>query len=255
MPDPWISSKIIVAELCHVSSFVFIGVGNHSNEYKRRLIGGELGKIFFWDNHRVAGGERDFIGSQVLVGSETPPLFRSRLTFGLQRLKGRIEKVGPLLSSIVAARAVIAQQFNVVDDHERWGFTDVAERDIRINGISSTRWLIGKSQILNNNIGSLIFGEQTACDSGLPYPNADGAYGSYDEPTSKVGNLFVRFDLRTLELMLLILTCTFGCLFWVNYCGKNESVSIVREWVVSVTLFGFGQFFIYLLCERILQCK
>jgi hypothetical protein len=87
-------------------------------------------------------------------------------------------------------------------------------------------------------------------DSSLPYSDACPTKSPNDQQPGKPDQIFVGFDLRTCELVLLILASATGCLFWVLWGVKNDSISLTMG-MGCVSLFLIGQLAVYLLCRRI----
>jgi hypothetical protein len=86
--------------------------------------------------------------------------------------------------------------------------------------------------------------------SSLPYAYADSAKGSDHQGSRKPRQPLIGLDLRSCELMLLILASLSGCLYWVWRCIKNERIPLTMEWLVYAILFLIGQGGVYLLCMR-----
>jgi hypothetical protein len=88
-------------------------------------------------------------------------------------------------------------------------------------------------------------------DDSLPYSNSYCAEGRNHQGSREPSQSIVGFDLRTCELVLLVLASLAGCLFLFHRSIKNDSIpfSVVRG--VYVILFLIGQFAVYLIFKRI----
>lgn len=97
---------------------------------------------------------------------------------------------------------------------------------------------------------SLHCGQLGMIDGSLPYSNADSAESGKNQCAREQSKLRIGFDLRSCELMLLILAPAAGCLFFVFRGIKNDSPSLTMV-LGYVSLFFIGQLAVYLLCRRI----
>jgi len=88
-------------------------------------------------------------------------------------------------------------------------------------------------------------------DGSLPYSYAKGQKSSDHQGSCQPSKSLVRFDLRSLELVLLIFACFSELLFITLRFIKNDSASFLVEESGAVIVFLIGQFFVYLLCKRL----
>ena len=132
-------------------------------------------------------------------------------------------------------------------------------------GIASNAGLVGEGSLLR--VGSLRFGESVLynlyCIAGgisgplrddtLPYSNTDSAERSDNQQPRKPDQSPISCDLRSCELVLLILASLAGCLLCVRRCVKNERIPFAAEWFTYIIVFLIGQGAVYLLCKRLYE--